>query len=166
MFFNKSEYVDEYSEILVIDCIGPSVHQKVDVGQKQPTQAPLMTEGQPVAVVGNLAEISKSNSGASAATRDSYDPVALDISHAVGRAVDQDPSIYPQNNHNLHASHNVPINHVSDYDVLDLDLAGLKQISRTGYTPENSLWQGSSPPAGNFPLQISQGKLYCLFCAI
>ena len=114
-----------------------------------------MTEGQPVTVVGNLAEISK------AATRGAQDnfelPNAVDIVHAVGRPVDQNRPQAQPINANSQVSHNVPINHVSDYDVLDLDLAGLKQISKTGFAAEGNPWQSNAPPAGNFPLQITQG---------
>ena len=119
-----------------------------------------MTEGQPVTVVGNLAEINKAESRAAGMAQDSYDSNAVDIAHAVGRPVDQDTSTAAAAamNANAKISHNVPINHVSDYDVLDLDLAGLKQISKTGLAAGENPWQTNAPPAGNFPFQITQGN--------
>lgn len=121
-----------------------------------------MTEGQPVTVVGNLAEISKGNTRG----QDNFESNVLDIVNAVGRPVDQDHQSETLNNVNSRTSHDVPINHVSDYDVLDLDLAGLKQISKTGLAAGSSPWQSTAQPAGNFPLQITQGNCnsYDDFC--
>ena len=118
-----------------------------------------MTEGQPVTVVGNLAEISKANARATQLMQGGDTSNNLDIFHAVGRPVNEEhptPPMAPD----LKVSHHVPINHVSDYDILDLDLAGLKQLSRTGYSPQNDGWPTTSNgmAAGNFPLQITQGN--------
>ena len=123
-----------------------------------PSQSSLMTEGQPVTVVGNLAEISKANIRASALAQENQDSNQIDIVHAVGRPVTQDKPPQPPIDQNIHVAHHVPINRVSDFDVLDLDLVGLKQLSKTGYSANSPTWSSYAQPAGNFPLQISQGN--------
>ena len=119
----------------------------------------MMNEGQPVTVVGNLAQLGDNSIRDNSQYQMNEDTNVDSIYRAVGHPVEPGQPHRVQQNTDFHATHHVPINHVSDYDILDLDLAGLKQLSKTGIPMDNIAGQFDNDiPEGNYPQQITEGE--------
>ncbi len=126
------------------------------LNQKTPVMNSLMSEGQPVTVVGNIAQMSEENSKINPSMEDSNNNDG--VTTAVGHPL-EDSSQHGHVAPVAPVSHQEPINHVSDYDILALDLAGLKQLTKSGLPVESIDQQmGNGMPEGNYPQQITEGK--------